>query len=231
MIPLRDSVRPRKYPFMNNLFIVANIAVFAYQLGMGQEQLLQFYQDFGVIPQRFFALAGEPFNPQLWLPLFSSMFMHGGWLHLLGNMLYLWVFGDNVEDRFGHTGYILFYLFSGVAASLVHITMNPLSPVPTIGASGAVAGVLGAYLVLFPRARILTLVPIGFFLTTIHLPATLFLFFWFFMQLLNAGLLAGAAASAQAVAWWAHIGGFITGFFAGAVLAILERTRRNNRGG
>ncbi len=223
MIPLRDSVRPQKYPFVNILFIVLNIAVFAYQLGLEQEQLLQLYHDFGVIPRRFLDLLGETLGRQLWLPVASSMFLHGGWLHLLGNMLYLWVFGDNVEDRFGHGGYILFYLFSGTAASLVHIAMNPLSDVPTIGASGAVAGVLGAYLVLFPRARVLTLVPIGFFLTTIHLPAMLFLFFWFLIQLINAGLLAGFATSAQAVAWWAHIGGFIAGLGAALLLLILRK--------
>ncbi len=225
MLPLRDSVRPQKYPFVNLLFIVINIAVFAYQLSLGYEELLALYHEFGVIPQRFFALLDGPFSRELLLPVMSSMFLHGGWLHLLGNMLYLWVFGDNVEDRFGHGGYVIFYLFSGAAASLVHIVMNPLSSMPTIGASGAVAGVLGAYLVLYPRAKVLALVPIGFFLTTIQLPAMLFLFFWFLIQLINAGLLSGAAASAQSVAWWAHIGGFLAGLWIALLLVILEKIK------
>ncbi len=229
MIPLRDSVRPRKFPFINNVFIILNIAVFAYQMGLGPDQLLQFYHDFGIIPRRFIALLSEPLSRDLWLPVFSSMFLHGGWLHLLGNMLYLWVFGDNVEDRFGHGGYVLFYLFSGVTASLVHILMNPLSPVPTIGASGAVAGVLGAYLVLFPKAKVLTLVPLGFLLTTIHLPAMLFLLIWFIIQVVNVGLMAGDAASAQSVAWWAHIGGFLAGLFAALILVILEKMAGSGR--
>jgi membrane associated rhomboid family serine protease len=216
MIPLRDSMRPQRYPYVNILLIFINIALFFYQVSLSNEKLAELFFRYGVIPQNFFLLQGN-----LLFPLLGSMFLHGGWFHLLGNMLYLWVFGDNVEDRMGHSGYLFFYLLAGVTASLAHIAANPQSTVPTIGASGAIAGVLGAYFILFPRARVLTLIPIGFFLTTARLPAVLFLFLWFFLQLFNA--LGATAASAQMVAWWAHIGGFLIGIVAGIVTLLYRR--------
>lgn len=215
MIPLRDSIRPLRYPYVNILLIFINIALFVYQSSLGNEKLAELFFRFGVIPHNYFALQGYSI-----LPLFTSIFLHGGWLHLLGNMLYLWVFGDNVEDLMGHRSYLLFYLLAGLAANLTHIGANLQSAVPTIGASGAVAGVLGAYFVLFPRARVLTLIPLGFFLTTARLPAVLFLFLWFFLQLFNVYI--AAASSAQMVAWWAHIGGFLAGVLAG-LLTLLYR--------
>jgi membrane associated rhomboid family serine protease len=150
------------------------------------------------------------------------MFLHGGWFHLLGNMLYLWVFGDNVEDRIGHGGYLLFYLAAGAAGSLSHIAANPQSAVPTIGASGAIAGILGAYFIFFPRAKVLTLIPIGIFITTAYLPAYLFLVLWFFLQVFNA-FLSGLSTATETVAWWAHIGGFVLGFAVGAFTLFRQR--------
>ncbi|MBM7854822.1 membrane associated rhomboid family serine protease [Desulfohalotomaculum tongense] len=141
--------------------------------------------------------------------LTTTMFLHGGWFHLLGNMLYLWIFGDNVEDRMGHGRFLIFYLFTGYIATLTHVYSMPHSTVPMVGASGAIAGVLGAYLVLYPRARVLTLLPIGIFINIIRIPAVLFLGFWFFLQVINQVTV--SSASTQSVAWWAHIGGFLTG--------------------
>lgn len=217
MIPLRDSVRPRKYPYINVLLIFLNTAIFIYQLGLTETELIRIYYRYGIIPENFLLLQGAG-----WLPLVSSMFLHGGWFHLLGNMLYLWVFGDNIEDRLGHAGYLFFYLAAGAAGGISHIAANPQSSVPTIGASGAVAGILGAYFILFPRARVLTLIPLGFFITTAHLPAVLFLFLWFFMQLFNA-FIAGVTSATQTVAWWAHIGGFVLGFLVGAAKLLAKK--------
>jgi membrane associated rhomboid family serine protease len=217
MIPLRDSVRPQKYPYINVLLIFLNIALFIYQLSLTETELIELFYQYGVIPEKFLLLQGVD-----WFPLMSSMFLHGGWFHLLGNMLYLWVFGDNVEDRLGHAGYLFFYLAAGATGGLSHIITNPQSSVPTIGASGAVAGILGAYFILFPRAQVLTLIPIGFFITTAHLPAVLFLFLWFFLQLFNA-IVAGVTPATQMVAWWAHIGGFVLGSLVGAVKLLFKR--------
>lgn len=212
MIPLKDSVRPRRTPYVNILLIIANILVFVYGMSLTQAELSRLYFLGGIIPRQFIAslLHGGAVEGAL-VPLFTSTFLHGGLLHLLGNMLYLWVFGDNVEDRLGHGGYLLFYLAAGAAGSIAHIVSNPQSTIPTIGASGAIAGILGAYLLFFPRARVLTLIPIGFFITTAYLPAALFLFIWFILQIVNVTF-AGLAAGAQTVAWWAHIGGFVFGF-------------------
>jgi membrane associated rhomboid family serine protease len=147
------------------------------------------------------------------------MFLHGGWLHLGGNMLYLWIFGDNVEDRLGHVRFLLFYLACGLAAALAQIYVNPTSTIPMVGASGAVAGVLGAYLVLLPQAQVLALIPIIFFFQLVELPAFLFLLFWFLMQFLNgAASIATTQATTGGVAWWAHIGGFVSGMALGFLL-------------
>ncbi|MCL5677633.1 MAG: rhomboid family intramembrane serine protease [Firmicutes bacterium] len=219
MIPLRDSTRSRTTPWVTWLLIAANVLVFLYELGLRPKEQAVLSVIYGVVPARY-SLPGFPAGPAgLFLPLVTAMFLHGGWLHLLGNMIYLWVFGDNVEDRMGHGRFLTFYLLVGLLANLAHIYFNPLSEVPTIGASGAIAGVLGAYFISFPRARVLTLVPIGIFLTAIEVPALLLLLFWFLLQLVS-GLFAGPA---QTVAWWAHVGGFI----AGAALAGVFRRRRN----
>ncbi|MGO0122189.1 rhomboid family intramembrane serine protease [Desulfothermobacter acidiphilus] len=175
---------------------------------------------FGLIPAREVAhLLTAPLDPYTYLPFFTSMFLHGGWIHILGNMLYLWVFGDNVEDIMGRLRFIVFYLTTGLIGGLAHVWINADSSIPTIGASGAIAGVLGAYFVCFPRARVLTLVPIFFFITLVELPAVLFLFLWFGLQFLSG--VAALKVPGEAVAWWAHIGGFISG----ALLVHLFRHR------
>jgi len=225
MIPLKDNTPRKQFPLVNVSLIVLNVVVFLFQTQMAQEEMYYFIRDFGVIPREqvtaLVLLLHDPaqlfdLNGYFFLPLVTATFLHGGWLHLISNMIYLWVFGDNIEDRLGRGGYLLVYLAMGVLANFAHIASEPLSPVPLIGASGAVAGVLGAYFVLFPRSRILTLVPLGFFITFIYIPAFLFLALWFILQLFNA--IAEPAGGAQAVAWWAHVGGFVAGIVVGMLL-------------
>ena len=201
MIPLKDDIPSRRVPLVNISLILINLGIFLYLVF--NNMLDVFVMTHGVVPKNFFA----DFSPLTQLYLFTiAIFLHGGWLHVLGNMLYLWIFGDNVEDRMGHFRYLIFYLICGYTATLAHVFIEPLSTMPMVGASGAIAGVLGAYLVLFPRAKVLTLIPIFFFITFLRIPAVLFLGFWFVLQIFN-GMVSGSAG----VAWWAHIGGFIVG--------------------
>lgn len=211
MIPIKDTIRSRHFPWVNTAIIAANILIFLYEISLGsQTALAQLAQEYGFIPVAQMRLLQEaPLSLNTWIPAITAMFLHGGWFHLLGNMLYLWVFGDNVEDTLGHIKYFFFYVLAGIAGNLAHMLMNPFSTIPTIGASGAIAGVLGAYFVTFPRSRILSLVPIFVFITFMELPAVLFLFLWFAMQILNG--LAAVGIPGNMVAWWAHIGGFIAG--------------------
>jgi hypothetical protein len=174
-----------------------------------------------VVP-RTRVLADAPLSP--WLTLLTCIFLHGGWMHFLGNMWFLFIFGDNVEDRIGHSGYLLFYLFSGVAASGAHLLSNPASDVPTIGASGAIASVMGAYFLLYPRALVLSLIPIVFFFHIVVLPAPVFLGVWFLLQFFQ-GLGSVGSVQTTGVAWWAHIGGFVFGFLVAAVLRTVGETR------
>ncbi|MGB9792027.1 MAG: rhomboid family intramembrane serine protease [Thermacetogeniaceae bacterium] len=209
MIPLRDSTRSRSFPIVNILLIALNILVFLKETTLTSQQLNYLTYMYGVIPAKVQTelSAGVPIL-SIAVPFITAMFLHGGWLHILGNMLYLWIFGDNVEDRMGHLPYLFFYLLVGIAGSIAHILANPGSQVPIIGASGAIAGVLGAYFISYPRSRILTLLPLPFFITLIEVPAFFFLPFWFILQLLN-GISTNLAANP--VAWWAHIGGFLAG--------------------
>jgi membrane associated rhomboid family serine protease len=207
MLPLKDTVPARSFALVNWLLIAANVVLFFVELslGPGAEALTA---ALGVVPARLLA---HPTPDQL-ATLVTSMFLHGGWLHLLSNMLALYIFGDNVEDRMGHGGYLIFYLLCGLAAGLTHILFNPTSAVPTIGASGAISGVLGAYFVLFPNARVITLILIFFFPWFVEIPALVYLGFWFLSQLLNGTLeIVAGVQSYGGVAWWAHAGGFITG--------------------
>jgi len=218
MIPIRDTAPRHRFPVVNIAFIVLNILIFFYQQMLPPEQLYSFIFTYGTVPANLtgslLGILKPGFSSGALLaasiPLITANFLHGGWLHLLGNMLYLWIFGDNIEGKLGHLKYLLLYIFMGAASQLFHILSSPFSTTPLVGASGAIAGVLGAYFILFPHARILTLVPLGFFITFVHLPAVIFLGFWFILQLFNASL-QGAAMGAQAVAWWAHIGGFLIG--------------------
>lgn len=232
MIPVRDSLRSRRFPAITVAVIAANVAVFIYQSSLGPHGLSLFFLRHGVVPVQFsllprFLLAGR-LDVVLHLlgTLVSAMFIHGNLVHLLGNMLYLWVFGDNVEDRLGSIRYLLFYLATGAAATLVYIATDAASTIPLIGASGAIAGVLGAYFVSFPRSRVLALVPLFFFLHLVEVPAILFLLFWLVLQLIN-GLGTLSPGSADVVAWWAHVGGFAAGI---VLLQVLVRGRRGTGG-
>jgi len=210
MIPLRDTIPVRRFPIVNTALIVLNVLVFLFESILPPEQLDQVIWLGGLVPTAFWQGGGLG----RWLPLFTSMFLHGGWWHLISNMLALYIFGDNVEDHLGHFRYPLFYLFGGLAASAAHLVAYSKSPLPTVGASGAIAGVLGAYLILYPYARVVTLVPIFYFIRIVQIPALIYLGFWFISQLFN-GLFALAATAdvmqAGGVAWWAHIGGFVFG--------------------
>jgi membrane associated rhomboid family serine protease len=219
MIPIRDTIRSRRFPLVNWLLILANAAAFYYELRIGPSALNGFIETWGLVPTRFWAA------PQsAWVTIFSSMFLHGGWFHILSNMWILFIFGDNVEDRMGSGRYLVFYLLSGIAAALTQAFFLPNSSSPMVGASGAIAGVLGAYMLLFPRARILSLVPIFFIFTLIEIPAVVFLLFWFASQLFS-GFLSLGGASGSGVAWWAHIGGFVFGLLGVFLFARRGRTR------
>jgi membrane associated rhomboid family serine protease len=226
MIPLRDAIPSHSFPAATVVLIALNVLAFLYELSLGR-QLDLFIMQYGAVPLRFI-LAGQMEQVstlERFLPLFTSMFLHGGWLHIGGNMLYLWIFGDNVEDRLGHLRFVLFYLACGLAAALAQIYMHPTSKIPMVGASGAVAGVLGGYLILFPHSRILALIPILFFFQIVELPAVLFLIFWFGMQFLNGAVsITGASHTTEGVAWWAHIGGFVSGMALGFLIP--KRKRR-----
>jgi len=209
LIPLRDSARPLSPPLVVYALVAANAAVFLYELSLGRG-VNAFFREYGLIAREFWTAGGlfDRFGP-----VFTSMFLHVGWVHFLGNMLYLWVFGDNVEDRMGRWRFTLFYLGTGVAAALAQMFVNPASPIPMVGASGAIAGVLGAYLRLFPRSRVLALVPVLFFFQVMQVPAAFFLVFWFLIQLANGALaLVASPGVAGGPAFWAHIGGFVAGY-------------------
>jgi membrane associated rhomboid family serine protease len=221
MIPLYDTVHTRKFPFINILLIVVNVLAFLYELQLGPSMLERFIFIWGAVPADITSDLGGT-----WPTIFTSMFLHGGWFHLLSNMWFLYIFGDNVEARLGGIRYLIFYLLSGVAAVFLQTYILPTSNVPMIGASGAIAGVLGAYLISFPRSRIASLVPILFIFTIVEIPAVIFLVLWFLSQLYS-GLFAMQGAAASGIAWWAHIGGFVFGVIMVSFFA--RRTiRRNN---
>lgn len=218
MIPLRDTTESRNYPIVNTILIGVNVLFFLVQMMQGSDERL-FILTYGLVPIRYSVpeIASHFTSGQQVVALFSFMFLHGGFWHILGNMWSLYIFGDNIEDRLGHLRYILFYLLCGWTSGLVHLFMNWHSPVPTIGASGAIAGVMGAYLLLYPRSKILTLIPIFFIPYFIELPAFIFLGIWFVFQFLSA---AGSHGQSGGIAWWAHIGGFLAGM---AFLKLLLR--------
>lgn len=207
MIPIKDDNPTRTFPIINYVLIVINVAVFLYGVQLPPHAYKAFVIHNATVPMRISAfLAGSRGFKMAFYPLFTSMFLHGGWMHLLGNMLFLYVFGDNVEDYFGHVPYLLFYLFCGVGSGVVHVVFNLHSSLPAIGASGAISGVMGAYAVLYPRANVLML----FFIFLIPIPALIVLVYWFVIQFLE-GVGDLGAASQGGVAFWAHIGGFLIG--------------------
>lgn len=223
MIPLRDINPSRRTPVVTLVLIAVNTMVFLYQLSLDRTAQTALLYGLGFVPARLPMALRSPemsFGDAL-LPLWTSMFLHGGFLHLLGNMWFLWVFGDNVEDRLGHLRFLVFYLLCGVGAGLVHALVELNSPVPTVGASGAVSGVLGAYFVLCPRSRVITLVPLLFVFFTVRLPAMVVLGYWFLIQFFQ-GLSTLSGEQTAGVAWWAHIGGFVFGVL---LLRMVRHTR------
>jgi membrane associated rhomboid family serine protease len=215
VFPIGDQKIPNSPPpFITWLLILINVIVFIYELGMPPEARQAFVYNYSAIPNK--VLSGDHVYG-----IFTSMFLHGGWMHIIGNMFFLWVFGDNVETVLGHIRYLFFYLAGGIVASLAHIiaTMNDI---PSLGASGAISAVLGAYIVMFPRSQIRTLVFLGFFITTMRISAFIFLGIWFFIQLISSS---GGADSG--VAWYAHIGGFIFGILIGFVFKRRAKLRLN----
>jgi membrane associated rhomboid family serine protease len=225
MIPLRDDQPTFSTPFVNYFLIVLNVVIFLWEWSLGIQNhraLNSFLSEFGVVPHHMLAvLSGHTPSPAAAgiLPLFTSMFLHASFLHVAGNMLFLWIFGDNVEDHLGHFSYLVFYLLSGVAAGITHILLNLNSRVPTVGASGAIAGVMGAYFILYPKARVLT----WFFVFVLWLPAWLVLGYWFLLQ-----FFAGPEIAATGVAVWAHLGGFATGVI--LIKVFPERSHRYRYG-
>jgi membrane associated rhomboid family serine protease len=223
VIPLSDDPVRRGVPVVTILLIMINVLVFLYEMSLGS-RLDGFVQAFGAVPREI--TTGRDLPPMaplgnVYLTLITSMFLHGGWLHLGGNMLYLWVFGDNVEDTFGSFRYLLFYLVCGLAATVLQIAMSPGSDLPSIGASGAIAGVLGAYIVMFPTAQVRTLLILGFFILIPRIPALFLIGAWFLLQLLSGLGQLGIAEETGGVAFWAHVGGFV----AGLLLALFLRPR------
>jgi len=211
VIPLYDDNPTERPPIVTVSLIVACVLVFLWEISGGAQAMQAKIYALGMIPAVVFGHARLA-DALAWVPpaatVFTSMFLHGGWMHLIGNMLYLWIFGNNVEDAMGHRRFLLFYLLCGVAAAGAQAAMDPQSEIPMVGASGAISGVLGAYLLLYPQARVLVLIPLGWFTRIVPLPAAIVLGFWFVFQLLNALL---APAGQGGVAFMAHIGGFIAG--------------------
>ena len=211
MIPLRDVIPTRTFPVITILLIAVNALAFFFELSVPESGMPAFMRVFAMVPADF-----------AWTTIFTSMFLHAGWLHFLGNMLYLWIFGDNVEERLGHLRFLLFYLVCGTVAALAHVRMNPGSVVPTLGASGAIAGVMGAYFVMYPNSRILTLIFFGFFFRVTEVPAVVLLGIWFVLQFLSGAVSMGAEGGGVAV--WAHVAGFLTG----AAWVFIFRQRKIN---
>jgi len=231
VIPIRDRNPSGTFPYVTTGIIIINIFIFLYELSLGSD-LGPFLHQYGVVPVK----ATHYFQtPDLTLidtffPLLSSTFLHAGFIHLIGNMWFLWIFGDSIEDRLGHFKYLCFYILCGAIASSVHVFFNSQSQIPCIGASGAIAAVLGAYMVTFPRARVTTIVPIFFFIQIIELPAVIVLGFWILIQFFSGTV--SSTASGGGVAWWAHVGGFVSGiilFYTIRILFVSKRVGRRYR--
>jgi len=220
VIPLSDGIRTRRTPWVTYTLIAVNAIIFLFELVLGR-QVSGILMTLGAVPARITNPADYPFAA---FTLFTSIFLHGGWTHLIGNMLYLGIFGDNVEDALGHAGYIVFYFAAGVLAGLAQVAVAPAAQVPAIGASGAIAGVLAVYLVLYPTAPVRALVPLGFFMRVVRVPAALVLGMWFIVQLFNGAASLGVQTmSTGGVAWFAHIGGFAVGLIVGAIARVSRR--------
>lgn len=234
MVPLRDDNPTRSTAFVTYSLMVVNIVVFLYELSLPPRGLEAFFDSWAVVPVQLTATLFRGSSateiPPEWVTLFTSQFLHGGFLHIAGNMLFLWVFGNNVEDCLGHVKFLLFYLSCGALAVLAQWAFSINSAIPSLGASGAIAGVLGAYILRYPRAQILTLIPLGFFFWTMRLPAYFFLGWWFFQQTLygvaSIGTKTNIGMESGGVAYWAHIGGFVAGFILAPLLGLFSHRDR-----
>src|SRR6266699_3199815 len=229
MFPIRDTIPSRNPPVAVWLLILVNSVVFLFELAMPEPALRQFFHLFGIVPARYahpdWALwAGFPAD-DYW-PFLTSMFLHGGFMHIIGNMWTLWIFGDNVEDRMGPARFLVFYLLCGLAAGMTHMLSNPDSTMPSVGASGAIAGVLGAYLLFFPTARLVVLFPVLFLPFFFEVPAVVYLGVWFVSQLFSGTLALASPGQVGGIAWWAHIGGFATGLLLCRLFAWRRRAAR-----
>lgn len=220
MIPLKDNIRHKQFPYVNSFLIIANLVIFIYELSLGPN-LVGFIQQYGVIPQKFLAFDSLTFDRLL--PLFTSMFMHAGLLHIAGNMLFLFIFGDNVEDSMGHFRYFFFFILVGLLSGLAHVYANQSSTIPSLGASGAISGVLGAYFLLYPAARIATLIFLLFFFWVVEVPAWIFLGLWFLLQMISGA--SQVNSDGAGVAFWAHVGGFVAGF---VLILFFRRKQKEN---
>lgn len=231
MVPLRDRNPTVLTPVVTYAIIVINVLIFLYELSLSPEQLQTFFETWAVIPRELGAsFAGQVTasgRPPEWITLITAQFLHGGVLHIAGNMLFLWVFGNNVEDRLGHIRYLIFYLACGALASMAEWFFSMDSAIPNLGASGAIAGVLGAYILRFPKARVLTLIPLGFFWPTFELPAWVFLGFWFVQQafygFMNLAATSNIGMESGGIAYWAHAGGFVVGAVLGPIFGLFGK--------
>jgi membrane associated rhomboid family serine protease len=225
MFPIRDTQPSYSRPVITVLIIIVNVVVFLHEISLDDYSRNFFIGHYGLIPVRAWPFRGN-FIPNAF-PYLSSMFLHGGWMHIIGNMWFLWIFGDNVEDVMGHAKYLVFYMLCGLAAAMTQVLFNVDSRLPMVGASGAIAGVMGAYLIKFPHSRIVTLVFILFFVTTIEVPAVLMLLYWFFIQLFSGvGTIGYSHVSQGGTAFFAHIGGFIAGMVLVAVMGTRQKYAR-----
>ncbi len=227
MIPIRDTIPRQHFPFAVWALVAVNVYVFIRELALPPDSTQQFIYLFGLVPARFTHpdWAARVGFPHTYWPFFSTMFLHGGWLHIIGNMWVLWIFGDNVEDRMGPVRFLIFYLLCGLAAGGVHVLTNPGSRVPAVGASGAIAGVMAAYFVLFPRARIVAMFPILFYPVFFQVPAFLYLGLWFLTQFFSGTLAIASHREVSGIAWWAHVGGFGAGILTFALFLRPRETR------
>ena len=225
MFPLHDENPTQSTPYFTYGLIATNILIYLYQFSLPPQKLTEFYQMFAVVPRELSSsLTGVAINQPVpeWLTLFTSQFLHGSWMHLLGNMLFLWIFGNNVEDKLGHVKFIIFYLVCGMLAALTQWVFSQDSIIPSLGASGAIAGVMGAYIIRFPRAKVLTLVFLGPFITHVRIPAIVFLGIWFGTQAIFSFASLNAPTNTGGIAYWAHAGGFVFGAILAPLLGLFD---------
>ena len=230
MVPLNDNNPTETTPYITYGLIIINVLVFVQELSLNSSELSQFFQYYAIVPKQLTeGFGGANFYHPIpeWMTLITSQFLHAGFLHIAGNMLFLWIFGNNVEDKLGHFRYLFFYLACGALAGLSQWYFSPYSEIPSLGASGAIAGVMGAYILRFPQAQVLTLLPLGIFITTVRIPAVFFLGFWFLQQAFygfaSLNVSANVGMEGGGVAYWAHAGGFVFGFILGPLLGLFKK--------